>query len=218
MSAFVEVGGVLVHAHLRGGSELGQEWWEQGRWNRKQNTFDDLYAITEDLIERGWTEAGKVAVTGDSNGGLLAAVAAVQRPDLWGAAIPRVPIVDLIGGLRETYGWAAIAMEWADPTTPEGIRHLESFSPYHLIDEGTPYPAVYIEGGETDPRCPPWHARKLAARLQEASSSGKPVLLKVWRNTGHGSATAKDVEIAQHTTFLTFLARELGLDLTSAHR
>jgi prolyl oligopeptidase len=213
MSAWVEAGGVLVHAHLRGGSELGQEWWEQGRWDRKQNTFDDLYAIAEDLIARGWTEKGKVAVTGDSNGGLLSAVAAVQRPDLWGATVPRVPIVDLIGALRDAYGYMAISLEWADPTSADGVRYLASFSPYHRIEDGTAYPAVYVEGGETDPRCPPWHARKLVARLQEATTSDKPVLLKVWKNTGHGSATAKDVEVEQHTTYLAFLARHLGLSL-----
>jgi prolyl oligopeptidase len=213
MAAFVEVGGVLVHAHLRGGSELGSDWWEAGRWNRKQNTFDDLYAIAEDLFAKGWTEAGRVAVTGDSNGGLLSAVAAVQRPELWGAAVPRVPIADLVGGLRDTYARAAIAMEWADPSDPDGIEFLATLSPYHLIKDGTTYPAVYVEGGETDPRCPPWHARKLVARLQEASSSERPLLLKVWKNTGHGSATSKDVEVEQHTTYLAFVAHELGLSL-----
>src|SRR5262249_37510151 len=149
----------------------------------------------------------------DSNGGLLAAVAAVQRPDLWGATVPRVPIVDLVGGLREAYGYMALSLEWADPETPGGIRHLGSLSPYHQTEAGTAYPAVYVEGGETDPRCPPWHARKLVARLQEATSSDKPVLLKVWKNTGHGSATAKDVEVEQHATYLAFLSRELGLEL-----
>src|SRR5262249_24372501 len=155
----------------------------------KQNTFDDLYAVAEDHVARGWTEPGRLAVTGDSNGGLLAAVATPQRPHLWGATGPRLPLVHLLGAIRHAYGCLAVSTERADPTSRDDVARLASYSPYHSIADGTPYPGVYVEGGETDPRCPPWHARKLVARLQEANVSDRPILLKVWANTGHGSAT-----------------------------
>jgi prolyl oligopeptidase len=211
MATFVEAGGVFVHAHLRGGGELGLEWWEGGRMRNKQNCYRDLYSVAEDLIAKGRTTTEQLAVTGGSNGGLMSGVAITQRPDLWRAAVPRVPLLDVLGACREPYGRAAIAEEFGDPEDPADVENLASFSPYQLIKDGVAYPAVWLDVGDTDPRCPAWHGRKFAARLQEANSGERPVLLRVWENVGHGWATAKDVEVRQWSSLLAFLFDQLEL-------
>jgi prolyl oligopeptidase len=216
MAAFIDAGGVFVHAHLRGGSELGLRWWEGGRMAKKQNCYADLFAIAEDLIAQGRTGPDRLAVQGASNGGLLAGVAITQRPELWRAAVPRVPFLDILGSLRGTYGVFVVSRELGDPEDPDAVKRIASYSPYQLVRDGTPYPAVYLDAGDTDPRCPAWHGRKFAARLQEATSSGKPVLLRVWPNVGHGSATARDVELAQHTAWLAFVMDQLGMTIAFA--
>jgi prolyl oligopeptidase len=210
MAALVAAGGIFVHAHLRGGGEFGRTWWEGGRMQRKQNCYDDLYAIAEDLIARGITTPDRLAVTGASNGGLMAGVAVTQRPDLWQAVVPRVPLLDLIGACRETYGYNAVSSEFADVADADDVRRLLTFSPYHLVTDGR-FPAVFLDAGATDPRCPPWHARKLAARLQAAQHGAAPILLRVWDNVGHGWATDKQIEVEQSAEWLAFVCRELGL-------
>jgi prolyl oligopeptidase len=218
MAAFVDAGGVLVHGHIRGGAEFGLDWWRGGRMRDKPNCYADLFAIAEDLIARGRTTAGRLAVTGGSNGGHMAGAAVTLRPDLWRAAVPRVPILDLVGACRESYGRAAVAEELADPDDPAAVAGLASISPYHLVREGTAYPAVYLDVGDTDARCPAWHGRKFAARLQEASASpagDRPIFLRVWENAGHGWATPKDVEIRENTAWLAFVIDQLGLTAES---
>jgi prolyl oligopeptidase len=216
-AAFVEAGGVLVHAHLRGGGELGPAWWLAGSMHNKQNTYDDLYAIAEDLIAAGRTTSEQLGVTGGSDGGLLTGVAVTQRPDLWRAAVPRVPLLDLIGACRDPYGRAAIAEQFADPDDPRDVVRMLKFSPYHLVEDGTAYPAVYVYAGDHDPRCPAWHASKFVARLQEANPNGRPILLRIWENVGHGWATARDTEVAINTACLGFLITELGLATSPRH-
>jgi prolyl oligopeptidase len=120
-------------------------------------------------------------------------------------------VFDLIGALRGHYGFVACAAEFCDPREPEEIRRMARFSPYQLVRDGTAYPAVFVVAGDTDPRCPPWHARKFAARLQAATSSDAPVLLHVFENEGHGWATDKDVAIDQATEWLAFVMQQLGL-------
>lgn len=210
LAAFVAAGGTLVHAHLRGGAELGREWWEGGRLEHKHHCFEDLYAIAETIIADGTTTPEQLAVTGGSNGGLLAGVAVTQRPELWAAAVPRVPLLDLIGACRDPYGRHGITVELADPDDADEVSRLLSFSPYHLVREGA-YPAVFVDAGDTDPRCPPWHARKFVARLQAAQRGERPVLLRIWENAGHGGATAPEVAIEQCAEWLAFLARHTGL-------
>ncbi|MCR6482915.1 prolyl oligopeptidase family serine peptidase [Amycolatopsis sp. OK19-0408] len=211
MAAFVAAGGVLAHVHLHGGGEFGREWWEQGRQKHKKNCYDDLHAIAEDLVATGVTSPGLLAVSGGSNGGLLAGVAATLRPALWAVAVPRVPFLDAIGATRDGYGRFVIDLELADLDDPDDVRRLASLSPYHLVRDGVDYPAVYLDAGDTDPRCPPWHARKFAARLQAATSGPNPVLLRVWRDVGHGWATDKDVAVEEHTSWLAFVMKQLGV-------
>jgi prolyl oligopeptidase len=211
MAAFVAAGGLFVHCHLRGGGEYGLDWWAGGRLKNKQNCYHDLYAIAEDLVSRGETRTDLLAVTGASNGGLMAGVVAVQRPDLWRVVVPRVPLMDLIGACRDPYGRNAISIDFADPDDPDDVRRLAGFSPYHLIEDGKRYPAVYVDAGDTDPRCPPWHARKFAARLQAAQAGDAPILVHIWSNVGHGAATAKHIEIEEQTEWLAFVMQQLGM-------
>lgn len=211
MAAFVAAGGVFVHGHLRGGAEFGRGWWEGGRLANKQNGYADLYAIAETLIADGVSTPDRLAVTGGSNGGLMAGVAVTQRPDLWAAAIPRVPLLDLIGACRDGYGRYAVQLEFGDPDDPDEVRRMAGFSPYHLLDEGIAYPAVFLDAGDTDPRCPPWHARKFAARLQAVTAGSAPALLRIWRNVGHGWATDKDTALTENTEWLAFAMKQLGL-------
>jgi prolyl oligopeptidase len=213
MAAFVAAGGIFVHTHLRGGSEFGLDWWEGGRLNNKQNGYADLYAIAEDLIAAGTTDAQHLGVTGGSNGGLMAGVAVTQRPDLWRVAVPRVPILDLIGSFRNSYGRYASTAEFGDPDSPDDVRRIAAYSPYHLVKADTIYPAVYLDAGDTDPRCPPSHARKFAAQLQAAQVGDAPILVHIWENVGHGWATAKDLQIQQSTEWLAFAMQQLGMGL-----
>jgi prolyl oligopeptidase len=211
MAAFVAAGGVFVHGHLRGGAEFGREWWEGGRLANKQNGYADLYAIAETLIADGVTAPDRLAVTGGSNGGLMAGVAVTQRPDLWAAAIPRVPLLDVIGACRDGYGNFVVRLEFGDPDDPDEVRRMAGFSPYHLVEDGVAYPPVFLDSGDTDPRCPPWHARKFAARLQAATAGPAPVLVRIWRDVGHGWATDKEIALTENTEWLAFAMKVLGM-------
>lgn len=213
MAAVVEAGGVLVHGHLRGGAEFGQSWWRGGRMRNKANCYADVIAIAEDLIARGRSSAGQLAVTGGSNGGHMAGAALTLRPELWRVVVPRVPVLDLVGACRHPYGRAAIAEELADPDDPADVRRLAAISPYLLVRDGIAYPAVYVDAGDTDTRCPAWHGRKFVARLQEATSSELPVLLRVWENAGHGWATPRHLEVLEQTAWIAFVIDQLGLSL-----
>ena len=212
IAAFIAFGGAFVHAHLRGGAEFGLEWWQGGRMHNKHHCYEDLYAVADDLIAARRCMSQSLAVTGGSNGGLMVGVAITQRPDLWAVAIPRAPLLDLIGACREPYGRMCVMMEFANVEAPDEVRRLSTFSPYHMVRDGVSYPAVFIDAGDTDPRCPPWHARKFAARLQSASSGSAPILLHVWENVGHGWATDKSVAVTEHTEWLAFTLRHLGVE------
>lgn len=212
MAAFVAAGGTFVHAHLRGGAEFGRDWWHAGRQRNKQNGYDDLYAIAEQLIATGRTTSELLALTGGSNGGLMSGVAVTQRPDLWRVVVPRVPLLDLLGACREPYGRYAVGLEFADLEDPEDVRRMLTFSPYHLVEERE-YPAVYLDAGATDPRCSPWHARKFGARLQAAQRGDAPIVVRIWENVGHGWATDKKTALEQNTAWLAFVMARLGMTL-----
>lgn len=214
IAAFVEAGGVFVHTHLRGGSDLGFDWWQQGRMQQKQNSFNDVYAVAEDLIASGVSTPELMSLTGGSNGGLLAGAAITQRPDLWRAVVPRVPLLDLLGACRDAYGRMVISQEYGNPEDPNEVRRIAGFSPYQLVRKGVRYPAVYVVAGATDPRCPPWHARKFVARMQSVDGE-QPVLLRIWEDSGHGAANNRETAIASDTEWLAFVMRELGMQPAS---
>ena len=214
MAAFVAAGGVYILGHLRGGSEFGKGWWQGGRMQNKQNSYQDLYAIAEDLIDHHRTTSDLLAVNGRSNGGLMSGVALTQRPDLWKAVVPQVPLLDLLGALRCPYDRYCIGIELADPENLDEIKTMAAYSPYQSAKDNAHYPAVFLDAGATDPRCPPWHARKFAARLQATNDSDKPVLLRVWENSGHGQATARESLVSQYTNWLAFVMQQLGLEIS----
>jgi prolyl oligopeptidase len=219
LTPFVEAGGVYVQASLRGGAEYGKQWHESGRLACKWNVFLDLFAVTERLIADRVTEPAKLGMTGASNGGLLAGVAIVHRPELWRVVAPVVPLFDQMEFLPdrpELAGVKAIFLEdYGDPSDPSMSKILYSYSPYHNIRDGVAYPAVFQVFGEKDLGCMPFHGRKFTARLQAATTSGHPVLLRVWRDTGHG---ALDPEVAtlQAAEWLGFVMRELGMEVGAA--
>jgi prolyl oligopeptidase len=209
-AAWVALGGVFVHTHLRGGGEFGTEWWQGGRMHTKQNTFDDLLAVAEDLIRRGITSPDMLGVFGSSNGGLLAGVALTQRPDLFRAALPQVPILDLLRMKIDPDVLAIALADYGNPDDPADAPVLFAHSPYHNVREGTSYPAVLLDCGANDTTCPAWHARKFAARLQECTTSDHPILLRVREGTGHNAMTDADF-VERDVEELAFFARELGL-------
>ncbi|NIJ35982.1 prolyl oligopeptidase [Sphingopyxis panaciterrae] len=208
-AAWIEAGGVLALAQLRGGGEYGATWWEQGRLKNKQNSFNDVFAVAEDLIAHGIATPGRLGVIGGSNGGVMAAVVAVQRPDLFRASVPQVPISDLLARVRDPVTMVS-TLDYGDPADPETAASLYAWSPYQNVRDGVAYPAMLIDCGGNDPRCPAWHGRKLAARLQQASGSDLPTLLRVRAEAGHG-AVGKDQRRHQSAEVLAFLAGELGL-------
>jgi prolyl oligopeptidase len=211
IAAFVAAGGTFVHAHIRGGGEFGKEWWEGGRMENKLNCTADLFAVAEDLIAKEITTAAQLGFVGGSNGGLLAGNAITMRPDLWKAVVSLAPWLDLISFCDEPYGRWGCELEYGDPDDPDEVRRLSTFSPYHLVKRGTQYPAVLIEAGETDRRCPAWHARKFAARLQAAQAGDAPILVHVWENAGHGDATEMSLALDQDTEWLAFIMKNLNL-------
>ena len=211
VSAFVAAGGIYVLGHLRGGGEFGKEWWKGGSMRNAQNSYQDLYAIAEDLINKQRTTSQLLALCGRSKGGLMAGVALTQRPNLWNAVVPQVPVLDLIGTLRHPYGRYCCEIEYGNPQDTTDIRKIAEYSPYHNINIGTAYPAVFLDAGANDPRCPPWHARKFAARLQAANSAMTPIFLRVWENSGHGLATTRENTISQTSTWLAFVMRQLEM-------
>lgn len=210
-AAWIEAGGVFVLSHLRGGGEFGSSWWEQGRLALKQNTFNDVYATAEDLIARGITTSRQLGVTGGSNGGVMAAVAAVQRPDLFRASSPEAPLTDLLARMRDPFTVAA-TLDYGDPVDPAMAAVLRAWSPYQNVRDGVDYPAMLIDCGANDPRCPPWHGRKLAARLQAATGGELPILLRVREGAGHGTI-GHDDQTRQSAEVLALFAEHLGLTI-----
>jgi prolyl oligopeptidase len=186
---FLERGGVYVQANLRGGGEFGEGWHRAGQLGKKQNSFDDFIAVAEALIATRVTSPRRLAIHGRSNGGLLVAAALTQRPELFRAAVAGVPLTDMLRYHRFLIAKLWIP-EYGSADDPESFRFLHAYSPYHRVRAGTAYPAVLLLTAAGDSRVDPLHARKFAAALGAASSSGLPVLLRSEIEAGHGAGTA----------------------------
>lgn len=197
--AFLEAGGVVVVANLRGGVELGESWHEQGMLANKQQVFDDFIACGEALIDQGVTTPSRLGVRGGSNGGLLTAAVMVQRPDLFGAVVSQVPVTDMLRFQHFTAGrfWT---VEYGDAADPEAFRWLIEYSPLHNVDGAADYPPLLITTAESDDRVVPMHSHKFAATVQHDAGgrSDQPLLLRVETRAGHGlgKPTAKVIEEA----------------------
>ncbi|GIW79112.1 MAG: prolyl endopeptidase [Gemmatales bacterium] len=202
--AWMEMGGVFAMANLRGGGEYGESWHKAGTRLQKQNVFDDFIAAAEWLIENKYTRPDKLAIQGGSNGGLLVGACMTQRPDLFGACLPAVGVMDMLRFHKFTAGrfWVD---DYGSPDNPEEFKALYAYSPYHNLKKGTSYPATLITTADTDDRVVPGHSFKFAAALQYAHKGPKPVLIRIETRAGHGAGkpTAKVIEeIADQWAFL----------------
>ena len=208
--AWLEQGAVYVQAHLRGGGEFGDAWHRAGNLTRKQHVFDDFIACAGRLVELGYTTPARLAIQGASNGGLLMGAVLTQRPDLFHAVACNVGVLDSLRVERDDNG-AFNVTEFGTVTDPDHFRALLAYSPYANVRDGVAYPAVLLSTGANDPRVDPYHSRKMAARLQAASSSGLPVLLRTSDKAGHGMGSAIDEVVALRADQYAFLLDQLGV-------
>ena len=205
LAPFVEGGGTLVLPHLRGGGEYGEWHWHGARLEHKQRTFDDLYAVAEAVVARQISARDRLALVGASNGGLLAGAALTQRPDLFRVVVAIVPLLDMLEYGRDPYP-AEYAVEYGDPSDSAFAPVLRAYSPYHNVRDGVRYPATLVVCGDEDIRCPPWHGRKLVARLQQATVGDQPIMLRVVKDAGHLTAATRSAH-----EWLGFVMAELGM-------
>jgi prolyl oligopeptidase len=214
---WLELGGVYAVANLRGGGEYGEAWHQAGMLDRKQNVFDDFHAAAEHLISTGWTRSEKLAIRGGSNGGLLVGTAMTQRPELYGAVICAVPLLDMLRYHRFGSGRTWIP-EYGSADEATQFPYLAAYSPYHHVTAGTRYPALLMMGSDHDDRVDPMHARKFAAAIAAATAElpeAAPVLFRLERNAGHGGADLVKQTVAANADQFAFLARTLGVDLSA---
>jgi prolyl oligopeptidase len=209
-ATWMELGGVFVTVGLRGGAEYGEEWHRAGMLKNKQNVFDDFIAAAEWLIAQGYTSSPKLAIEGGSNGGLLVGAVLTQRPELFGAAIPAVGVMDMLRYQKFTIGWAW-APEYGTSDDPEMFPVLRAYSPYHNIKPGTKYPATLVTTAETDDRVVPLHSYKFAAALQAAQGGTAPVLLRVETRSGHGGGKPVSKVLDEVADRMAFLVDALGV-------
>jgi prolyl oligopeptidase len=209
---WLEMGGVYAVSNLRGGGEYGEEWHQAGMKEKKQNVFDDFITAAEWLIANNYTKPAKLAIGGGSNGGLLVGTCMTQRPDLFGAALPAVGVMDMLRFHKFTIGWAWVA-EYGSSENAAEFTNLYAYSPLHNLKPGTAYPATLIITADHDDRVVPAHSFKFAAALQAAHSSDAPVLIRIEIKAGHGAGkpTAKIIEEAADKW--GFLVRVLAIDV-----
>ena len=209
---WMEMGGVYAVANLRGGSEYGEAWHEGGMKLKKQNVFDDFIGAAEYLIKNKYTSTPKLAINGGSNGGLLVGAVLNERPDLFGAAIPQVGVMDMLRFPKFTIGWAWTS-DYGSPDNAEEFAAIYKYSPLHNIKPGTKYPATFITTGDHDDRVFPAHSFKYAATLQAANASDNPILIRIETRAGHGAGkpTAKIIE--EQSDIYGFLVKELGMKI-----
>lgn len=208
--AWMEAGGVYVVANLRGGGEYGRDWHRAGIGARKQNVFNDFIAAAGYLIDREWTTAAQLAISGYSNGGLLVGAVLNQQPRLFGAAVAGVGVMDMLRFHRFTIGHAWTG-DYGSPEEPDDIVHLRAISPYHNIEAGARYPPVMVTTADHDDRVVPAHSYKYTAALQAAQGSAGPVLLRVETDGGHGAGRPLTRRIEQAADEMGFLAHQVGL-------
>ncbi len=209
---WLEMGGVFAMPNIRGGGEYGDEWHKAGTKLKKQNVFDDFIAAAEWLIKNKYTSPQKLAISGGSNGGLLVGAVLNQRPDLFGAALPAVGVMDMLRFHKFTIGWAWIS-DYGSPDNPEEFKALYAYSPLHNIKKGTEYPAVLITTADHDDRVVPAHSFKYAATLQEAQAGSAPILIRIETRAGHGAGKPTSKQIEEQTDIYTFLVKNLGIKL-----
>ena len=203
-------GGVLAVAHVRGGGEYGQEWYKAGYQATKPNTWRDAIACAQWLVANKYTSPAKMSIMGGSAGGIFVGRAITERPDLFGAAIDQVPVSDPLRAEFSANGVPNIP-EFGTVKTEEGFKALLAMSPYHAVKDGVKYPAVLLTTGINDPRVDVWEAGKMAARLQAATTSDMPILLRVDYDAGHGIGSTKKQVYEERADTFAFLLWQAGI-------
>ncbi|MEZ5396452.1 MAG: prolyl oligopeptidase family serine peptidase [Bryobacterales bacterium] len=211
-ASWLQLGGVVAIANLRGGGEYGETWHKAGTKLQKQNVFDDFIAAAEWLIANRYTEPAKLAIMGGSNGGLLVGAAITQRPDLFGAALPAVGVMDMLRFDKFTAGrfWVD---DYGSSSNPEEFKALYAYSPYHNLKNKTEYPATLITTADTDDRVVPGHSFKFAAEIQHMQKGSEPVLIRIETSAGHGAGKPTSKMIDELTDQWAFLVKNLGMDV-----
>jgi prolyl oligopeptidase len=209
--AWLEHGGIFAVANLRGGGEYGEEWHRQAILGNKQKVFDDFIAAAEWLVAQKYTSTPKLAIEGGSNGGLLIGACVTQRPDLYGAALAYVGVMDMLrfDQFGQGAGWVG---DYGSPQKPEDFKALRAYSPYHNVKPGTRYPPIMVITGDHDARVMPAHSFKFAAALQAAQSGPAPILLRVRLSTGHGAGPTTSQVIEEKADAYAFLLENLGME------
>ena len=215
--AWMQSGGVYVVATLRGGGEFGKEWYRAGTLTRKQNVFDDFIGVAEWLIDNGWTNSQHLAANGRSNGGLLAGAMLTQRPDLFGAVIPEVGVLDMLRYQYFTIGFAWAPDYGRSDDSREMFEYLLGYSPLHNVREGVDYPPTLVMTAERDDRVVPAHSFKFAATLQHANPHGEPMLIRIERQGGHGPGASLEQAASRSADQLAFLDATIGPVATASH-
>lgn len=212
----MEMGGIYAVANLRGGGEYGEEWHKAGTKLQKQNVFDDFIAAGEYLINEGYTNSKKLSIFGGSNGGLLVGAVMNQRPELFGAALPAVGVMDMLRFHNFTAGrfWTD---DYGSSDNPEEFKALRAYSPYHNIKDGTKYPAILVTTADHDDRVVPGHSFKYAARIQEAQAGNAPVLIRIETRAGHGAGVPTEKIIESYADQWAFLVRNLDMRLPEGY-
>ncbi|NJK52863.1 MAG: S9 family peptidase, partial [Leptolyngbyaceae cyanobacterium SU_3_3] len=210
---WMELGGVYAVPNLRGGGEYGEDWHQAGTKLKKQNVFDDFIAAAEWLIGNQYTSAQKLAIGGGSNGGLLVGACLAQRPELFGAALPAVGVMDMLRFHKFTIGWAWMS-EYGSPEEAEDFRALYAYSPLHNLKPGTAYPATMVTTADHDDRVVPAHSFKFSAALQAAHSGPQPVLIRVETKAGHGAGKPTAKVIEESADRWAFLVKTLDFEPT----
>ncbi|CAN5138512.1 prolyl oligopeptidase family serine peptidase [soil metagenome] len=209
---WLDMGGVYAVPNLRGGGEYGEEWHLAGTKERKQNVFDDFIAAAEYLIAEGYTSPAKLAIAGGSNGGLLVGAAMTQRPELFGAALPAVGVMDMLRYHTFTIG-KAWSVDYGTADDAAGFRYLYAYSPLHNLEPGTCYPATLVTTADHDDRVVPGHSFKFAATLQNAQACSNPALIRIETRAGHGAGKPTTKIIEEQADKWAFLVKVLGVEM-----
>jgi prolyl oligopeptidase len=208
--AWLDMGGVYAVAVLRGGGEYGEDWHKGGMIQNKQNVFDDFIACAEWLVTKKITSNSKLAIEGRSNGGLLVGACMTQRPDLFGACIPIVGVMDMLRFHKFTIGWAWVS-DYGCSDKPDEFKTLYAYSPYHNLKPDAKYPPTLVTTGDHDDRVVPGHSFKFAARLQACQAGEAPTLIRIQTKAGHGPGKPTAILIEELADVYAFLAKSLGI-------
>lgn len=209
-ATWMKMGGVYVLAVLRGGGEYGAAWHEAGTKAKKQNVFDDFIAAGEYLVASKYTQPAKLAINGGSNGGLLVGAVVNQRPDLFGAAVPQVGVMDMLRFHKFTIGWAWTS-DYGSAENAADFQWLKAYSPLHTIKSGARYPAILVTTGDHDDRVVPAHSFKYTATLQAADTGPAPKLIRIETQAGHGAGKPTSKIIEERADILAFIANTFGM-------